>query len=546
MIGKKFAVVKVEVRTAKRAEKIITLDDVERKLESTDLLICDAEGPQCIAGVMGGAESEVGEKTTELLLEAAYFDPASIRQTAKRLGLSSESSYRFERGVDLEAVPYALAHALSMLKEFAHAEIVDEWVDLYNANKDDGGAVTLRFARFAKLIGYELPAARCVEILKGLGVEIVEQTQDHLKLRSPSWRSDLHREIDFIEEVARIAGYENIPTTLPPVVADEKCYSNTDFLLPKLCHYLVAQGFLETKSLSFVNPEICKLTSTRRPVALINPINDEASHLRPSLLSNLVELFTHNYERQAQFLRLFEIGRVFYKDDKADTGYSERTHMAALLWPGEEHSWRGKAPSTPAADYFQLKGIVESLLALATDKRVEFRELNDSQLLHTGIASKIFVGGKEIGMLGRVHPKVFADWPREQHREIQRDTFPDEVCIFEIDLETLYSFGDKVRRIKPVSKYPIVQRDLALVVDEEQPAGPILQSVRGAGQGIVQGVQLIDLYKGEQVPQGKKSVALRISYQSPERTLRDAEVEKHFNKMLRRLDSEFGATLRDA
>ncbi len=522
-------------RGQKRGEKITALDEVEYVLGPEHLLICDKSKPLCIAGVMGGLDSAVQQTTRKVLLESAHFDPATIRHSSRQLGLSSESSYRFERRVDPQAPPLALARAVSLLAACASVEVVGRAVDYHQAGSTKPVSLNLRLGRYEKLIGHKVAAATARQILTSLGFAVVGKHKDPLKLEVPSWRGDVSREIDLIEEIARIEGYGDMAATLPTTPPDDEVETSRDRLMPQIRSYLSGQGFYELYGFSFLSAKELEMLGRKEAMQILNPLGQDFALLRPSLVPNLLKAFTHNFNhyRQYRAQRLFEVGRTFAK---AATGSPiERRCLAALAWQANEPAWQGAIK--PAADFFWMKGVLTGLLQQLTHHTIDFVR-NDEELypfLHPGGGAEIRLDGKPLGCLGRMHPEYLPEGCEEP------------VTLFEIDLERLYSLRQQVSRWRPFSRYPVVERDLAVVVDRQVSATQLAGEIRKVGGALLgngNAVRLVDQYMGKPIPNGKKSLAFRILYQAADRTLRDSEVDRLFSRTLKQLETRFGATLR--
>jgi phenylalanyl-tRNA synthetase beta chain len=524
----------------KPGEKILALDEKEYLLTNNDLLICDAKQPHCIAGVMGGKHSAVTTETRHLLLESASFASATVRTTAKRLGLSSESSYRFERGVDPEITPYGLAKAAALIMKLVPGvtihQIIDQRPKEFIANR-----ATYRSSRFARLMGYSQDLKQAQKHLTDLGAKILEASGDTLHLLTPSWRPDLVHEIDLIEEVARLSGYEQIPIHLPSSQPDAQLERHADRQLAQLQGYLTGQGFHEVKNLAFIAPD---QLGEIPAIKLTNPLASDLGVMRPTLLPGLLKNFRHNYDhyKQHKAIRLFEIGTIFQpqtsetngasKDDSRQPNWGKETLSLALIaWQGEMPSWQGKLPAT---DFFWIKAIVENLLKMLTDSKVIFSDKSDYLLpfLHPTVKSDLLLENKIIGSLGRVHPERLPD-------DCQAP-----VVVFEFNLGRFLSGRSKQLAYHAYSSFPVVERDLAILVGDEIASASLLQIIQKSAKPLLHDVQLIDRYVGEKLPAGKKSLAFRLWFQAPDRTLKDEEVESLIQQSLSKLTQEFGATLR--
>ncbi len=556
----------IVVRASEPGETITTLDDHERKLPTGTLLICDGEKPVAVAGVMGGANSEVSEATTDVLIESAYFDPSRIRKASKALGLQTDASYRFERGVDPTAQARAAARAASLLAEVAGGEIVPGLVD-ENPAPYEARTVSLRPARVARLLGTEVPEDEIVRLLTAIGFEVSDAEADELDafaeaaargegveaaaseastagltVTVPPFRPDVEREIDVIEEVARLWGFDRLPTPAStPVPLVPAADTPSARLLDRVRQRLAALGFRETYTNSLVPKATAEAFADAAwsglsgpAVETLNPISQEMAALRPSLLPGLLAVASYNQARGAEALRLFEAGHVARHTDAAGTpveGYHEHTSLIlGMSGPAARASWNAEGRET---DVFDLKGVVFDLLADLgiTDVTETPRPAPDAL---TAYALDLSVGTTRLGSLGLVADAV-AD-----NAELQAPLF-----VAELDWDALARLADRDTppTYAPISRFPVVERDLAVVVPTGQAAGPLLRTIRQAGAPLLQGVRLFDLYQGEHVAEGQKSLAFALRF-GADRTLRDPEVDGRVRRIVKSLEADHGATLR--
>ncbi len=524
---------RIVVRKAKEGERIVTLDGVERRLDTGMLVIADAQTPVALAGVMGGATTEVTESTTDLLLESALFQPVSVRRTAKALGLATESSYRFERGVDSEGIVRALDRVAGLIVGLAGGRVARGVFDL-RVKRPRPAPVVLRVARLREVLGTPIPQGEITKILGRVYCRVTRRGAQGLAVSPPSHRLDLSREIDLVEEVARLRGFDRIPATLPG--GQVRSVGATPFLgiEAQIRRLLTAWGYHEAVNFSFTEEGVFdKLrlpeTDLRRVVVRIrNPLGGEAilrSILVPSLLDNLVL----NESRGIREVKLFEIARIFRDQPGAAEAVEGRAvGMVAAgdrlpVWWGTQ--WGG-------VDFYDLKGVLEAMgrfLGLSLDLRAEKR----IPFLHPGRQAEVLLGQQVLGWSGEIHPEVLRSFG-----------VSTRAVALEIDLDLL----DRSRRPTPtfrlLPRYPAVLRDMAVVVQESMPAGEVEATIRRTGGPLVEAVHLFDVYQGEPVPQGKKSLAFSIEYRSSERTLTDGEVATIHGEILQRLEKELGAILR--
>jgi len=532
---------RVEVRRGRSGEKIITLDNVERNLDEQTLLICDAEKPVAIAGIMGGANSEVSSATTDILLESACFAAIGIRRTAGRLKMNTEASYRFERGTDPLAVPLAMERAVRLIEEICGGIAVAGGVDS-RAGVRESPPIRLRTVRTNSLLGMNLSTPQIAEALARIEIPAEMIAEDTLLVTPPSFRVDLEREADLIEEVARLIGYDQVPVSLPLVPMSFSRQDNLRTLRKKAEQIFTALGFFQAINYSFVSPhhsDQLALPSDdprRQTVHLLNPLAEDQSVLRTSLLPGLLENLRRNVSHQSHDVRLFEVGKVF---QPTGSGQPREPFRLAAVLSGRRH------PASPAlyageatADIFDAKGAVEQLLAgLGMAARVSSG--------HTASASPAFaepgsvldfaVDGEEIGCCG-----VFA-------RNILRAFgIKQPACYIDLDLESLVAVIPAAQRFAPLPKFPFVRWDLAVIVPEAVTVGQMLAAIHDCGETIVEGAEVFDVFTGKNIEAGKKSVAVAITYRDLERTLDDETVGKVHQKIIDMMISRFNGQLREA
>jgi len=524
---------RIVVRTAREAESIETLDGLVRTLASDDLLICDAERPLAVAGVMGGLESGVHAETKRVLVECAYFDPRAVRRTSRRLGLHTDASHRFERGVDPRAVPGVLARVVSLICELAGGATAVHGFEIYpEAIKPR--EIRLRVERIERLLGASPPEGRAREILAALGCEVEGSGTATLLVRAPTWRPDLTREEDLIEEVARIWGYGEIPTDVPRVRASLHGAEPHTRFVRRLKERAAAVGLTEAVNLAFVSPR--QLDQARAPqpaVRVANPLSEERSVLRTSLLPGLAANVLRAQRHQVSHVSVFELARVFRPTNEL---LPEERHKFALVLAGERASFLGDGA---LYDFYDAKGLLEAICTPLARRPLE--TFIDEQLaeqqpsLHPRRSARIRVGERVVGMLGELHPDV---------AEALELTGP--VIYAELDVAELLAAGsaELAPQLRPVPRFPSSRRDLAVAVDEASEAGAVGAALREAGGALVEAVELFDLYRGGQLPSGKKSLAFRITYRDPEATLTDQRVDEAHGRVVKAAERLFSAALR--
>jgi len=524
---------RIVVRRAKAGERIITLDGVERRLAPEMLVIADAVRTVAVAGVMGGAATEVTGTTQDLLLESALFQPVNVRRTAKTLGLSTESSYRFERGVDWEGIVRALDRVAGLIVQVAGGRVARGRFDL-RVKQRKPAPVSLRVDRIGQVLGTSLPQAEVAKVLRRIQCHVTPRGTKTVAVSPPSYRLDLGREIDLVEEVARLRGFDQIPATLP--VGQVRSARVTPFLgiEARVRRLLTAWGFQEVVNFSFTEEAVfdtLRLPETdprRRVVRIRNPLGGEAV-LRSLLLPSLVQNLATNESRGIRGSKLFEIARVFRDQPGAVLPVEGRA--AGMVVAGDRLPvWWGTRWGE--VDIFDLKGVLEALgqcLRLSVDLKAEKR----IPYLHPGRQAEIRLEEHVLGWIGELHPEVLRGFGSSMR-----------AVAMEIDLDLAERHRGPTPMFRILPRYPAVLRDMAVVVPESVPAGEVEAAIRRTGGVLVEAVRLFDVYQGEPVPRGKKSLAYSIQFRSPDRTLTDGEVATVHGEILHALEKELGATLR--
>ena len=526
------------VRRARPGERITTLDGIERDLDPEMLLITDGGGPVAIAGIMGGLESEVTEDTGDVLLESANFDFINNRRTAQMLRLSSEASARFGRRVDPELTVKALARAGQLMAELAGGSVEPVYGDLY-PGRAEPRVITLDPAYVGWILGVEIPVDEMVRILESLEFQVkVHNRKSELEVTVPSYRLDVNIPVDLVEEIGRIWGYDRLPTTL---IADELPPQRGNPALEgeeRVRDVLVGCGLQEVITYSLGNLEaFARLDPAgERPdpdeyVRIANPLSSEREFMRRTLMSNLLETLRDNL-RYAERVAIFEVGRVYLPREDEVLPDEPRRLAIALTGPRTGRSWLGG--DSGELDFYDLKGVVEALLArLGLDESCVFAP-TEHPTFKPGRTAVLTVNGVEVGVMGEVHPLVCEAFEMEGRR----------VCLLEFDLEALLGQMPPTRFMRPISRFPAVIQDLAVVVDEDVPGRRVEEVITAAGGSLLREVLLFDLYRGEQIPPGKKSLAFSLTYQADDRTLTDKEVARVQSRIVRRLERELSAQLR--
>lgn len=521
---------KILVKTLKEGTEFVTLDGIKRKLHTEDLMICDAEKPLCIAGIFGGLNSGVSDQTTSLFLESAYFNPVSVRKTSKRYGLNTDASFRFERGIDINLADYALKRAAILICELANAKISSDLIDIYPKKVEDH-KVFLTFEKVNNLIGENLSQDVIKRILSYLEIKVVNVTETGMGLSIPPYRVDVTREADVIEEILRIYGYNNIHhsekfhATIATVSRFED-YKIQDII----CNQLVAQGFYETMTNSLTSPHYAQLEQaeeTENTVSILNPLSNDLSVMRHSLLYGCLETVLHNLNRKNNDLKLFEFGKVYQKIQ----GQYREEKTIALVVTGmhkEENWYEAQKPG----DFYLLKGYVQTVLERLglSDYHLEVAS-RDTLTDAVSLTQK----GKNLGILGAVNNKILKEIGIKQH-----------VYFAQLHWENLCSLIQKRNQnFAEPSKYPAVRRDLALLANREVTYAQLYDVARKTEKKCLKKIEVFDVYEGKNLPEGKKSYALSFILQDEHKTLVDKQIEKIMYNIQQALETELGVMVRN-
>ncbi|MFD2610869.1 phenylalanine--tRNA ligase subunit beta [Paenibacillus gansuensis] len=527
----------IDVRLAKAGEKLTTLDGVERTLEPHMLLITDGVQPVALAGVMGGLDSEVTEGTTRILLESAKFAGGSVRKTSRQLGLRSEASLRFEKEVDPQAVIPALNRAASLMASYAGGLVAEGIVE-----KKNGAAepvqITITLQKINDYLGTELSSLEVKAILTRLHFEYEEQEKWTFTVHVPSRRGDITREVDLIEEVARLYGYTNIPTTLMNGVTTPGSLTPKQKVRRTLRELLTTSGLHEVMSYSFGSPfradRFPGLYADSKRITLALPMSEERSTLRTSLVPHLLDVASYNRNRKTEDVAVFEIGSVYVTDEEKLTRLPQEKHTLAMLWTGKRRSvqWNSKAE---AVDFYDLKGVFEKTAEALGVEGLTFTAAQPAGY-HPGrtaaIEAETVSGRSLLGYIGQLHP------------ELQKEHDLADTYVLEVSLDLLYEAARGKTEYKGLPRYPSMGRDIAVVVDSAVQVGLLTDKVRETAGELLESVQVFDIFTGERLGAGKKSVALALVYRHADRTLTDEEVSEVHARVVAALEESFGAELR--
>ena len=519
---------KIAVKTLPAGTKFTTLDDIERTLHEEDLMICDDKGPMCIAGVFGGKESGVTENTNNIFLESAYFNPVSVRKTAKRHGLNTDASFRFERGIDPTITEYALKRAALLIQEVAGGEITSDVIDIYPKKIEDF-PVFLNFAKTAKLIGQELSKEIIKKILASLDIKVNSVTDAGLGLTIPAYRVDVQREIDVIEEILRVYGYNNINFTKKLNATVSNSARTEDYKIQNIIgNQLNSLAFHEMMANSLTSPEYVALTAMLQEehnVTMLNPLSNDLSTMRQSLLFSGLEAISYNINRRNSDLKLFEFGKSYHK---YESGYEETKHLTLFL-SGDRSSENWTNPQKPT-DFFLFKGYIDAIVSRLGIDKIKVEPVK-SDVFAEGIA--MVIGEETLVEFGTVKKSIL------KHFDIKQEVmFAD----FNWNL-VLKLISNKIKFID-IPKYPEVRRDLALLIDENVAFDAVYKIARQTEKSLLKNILLFDVYTGSNLPEGKKSYAVSFTLQDHSKTLTDEQIDKVMLKLQKNLASELGATLR--
>ncbi|PVX47745.1 phenylalanyl-tRNA synthetase beta subunit [Flavobacterium sp. 103] len=519
---------KIVVQTLPAGTKFVTLDDVERTLHEEDLMICDEKGPLCIAGVFGGKKSGVTETTNSIFLESAYFNPVSIRKSAKRHQLNTDASFRFERGIDPTITEYALKRAALLIQEVAGGEITSDIVDIYQKKIEDF-TVFLNFKNVARIIGQELPKDTIKQILASLEIKINSVSDAGLGLVIPAYRVDVQREIDVIEEILRVYGYNNIVFSKKLNATVSNSPRNEDYKVQNtVANQLNSQGFNEMMANSLTTASYVQLSEMLKEehnVTMLNPLSSDLATMRQSLLFSGLEAISYNINRKNSDLKLFEFGKSYHK---FLSGYEEIKHLTLFQTGNRNQENWTNAPKP--SDFFLFKGYVEGILSRLGITNAKSMSVN-SDVFSEGIA--LGLGNDSLVEFGVVKKSVLKHFGIKQ-----------EVFYADFNWAAVLKLMSSKIKYTEIPKYPEVRRDLALLVDQNVTYDAIYAIARQTEKSLLKNVNLFDVYEGQNLPEGKKSYALSFTIQDAAKTLEDAQIDKIMNKLIKNFETELGASLR--
>jgi len=528
----------IEVRTARPGESVRTIDGKDRELRPDMLVIADAERPVAVAGVMGGAETEVSDDTKRIFIESAWFAPIQVRRTSKALKTITESSYRFERGVDPEGVIRALYRTVQLISQVAGGCLAGEIEDVY-PRPYKPRRLSLRPERANKLLGTGIESGHIAQFLKRIGIELSHVDDKKIKGMVPSYRHDLKEEIDLVEEIARLYGFPSIPTQVPWAEIATRAPEPSQGIVGRIKNILSSQGMTEVISYSFMSPgdikalRLDKNDPRVQMVRIRNPLSDDQSAMRTSLIPPLMETVARNQAQRNMDLGLFELGTVFYARETGELPNEKQ--KIVVLCTGSRHPESWSWPREQV-DLFDLKGVLEGLLrALGIFEWKTVLETPDDPFYLRDTSARIVWGGNSVlGSFGQIDPDVLESW------DITGSLF-----LFELSFDALETAASQQLKFLPLARYPAVERDIAIIVMDRHSAQDLLEYISAQSPDFLEKVQIFDVYRGKPVPEGSKSIGMRFTYRAPDHTLSDHEISEVHGPLVRSVLQFYRAKLRD-
>ncbi len=519
----------INVRMAKAGESLVLLDGQEVQLTEQTLLITDQSGPIAMAGIMGGAATGVTNQTKDIFLESAFFTPLTIAGKARSYGLHTDSSHRYERGVDFQLQRTAIERATQLLLDIVGGEPGPVVEQCSEENLPRASAVQLRGRRVAQILSIELETKEIVDILNRLGMQVETQNEEEWQVATPSYRFDISIEADLIEEIARVYGYNQLPAKMPQISQKRQSKSESEISLQQLRRVLLTRGYYEAITYSFVDPKLQSyFLQGKNAISLANPISSDMSDMRTSLWPGLVQALQYNQNRQHSRVRLFESGLVF---SQTESGVQQLEKLGGIIaGMRDTESW---AHASNKVDFFDIKGDLEALLMQGGQfASYQFVSIDRQQgALHPGQSAEIISGGRSIGMVGAMHPSV------ERALNLNGPVF-----LFEVEVAAIQCA--KIANFEELSKFPEVRRDLAIIVDESVHLSQVNKVIREQAGEYLTDLKLFDLYQGKGIGPGRKSFALGLTWQHRSRTLTDEEISQLVSSIIKNLEKEFNAVLR--
>ncbi|MGB9813382.1 MAG: phenylalanine--tRNA ligase subunit beta [Thermovenabulum sp.] len=514
------------VRRAQKGETIKTLDGRLRELNEEILVIADKERPLAIAGIMGGENSEIKENTKTVLLESAVFYGPNIRRTGRTLGLRTEASVRFEKGLDPEIALLASERACELIEKLGIGRVAKGYIDVY-PNPQEKVRLKLDYDKINKLLGTNIPLEKMIEILVKLNFKV--EKNDEIYVEAPSYRKDITCTADIAEEIARVYGYDNIPSSLPSNISTIGKIKKFHRLKSKIENILICNGFSEVYNYSIINPKMMDMVKApeehehKRLISIINPLSEEMSVLRTTLIPGIVDVVKYNINQKIDEVKVFEIGKTYHpKSLPLKELPVEKTRIALGLY-GKDY------------DFYEIKRVLETVFFALRVKDAKFKK-TEYYALHPGRSAAFYIDDDLIGVVGELHHDVAENYCLEGKR----------IYVAEIDFDLLIEKSDEVIQYTPLPKFPPAERDLAFVLDDDVPVAEVIEAIKEVSRPLLERIELFDIYKGEKIPAGKKSVAFSLTFRSYERTLKDEEVNELQEKIISIVEERFGGKLRES
>jgi phenylalanyl-tRNA synthetase beta chain len=531
---------RIVVRTAGKGELFVTLDQKERVLDPEMLMICDGQKAVAVGGVMGGLNSEIEDSTTRVLLESAYFNPISIRRTSKRLGLSTDASHRFERGVDPAGQIAAANRAAKLMAELGGGRLISGLIDEH-PSPQPLKSLKLSVKNTNRLLGTQVQRKEIANLLKSIEFSVEKKgskkDEDFLSVTPPSFRVDISRPEDLMEEVARLSGYNNIPTTFPVMPATGRSFHKKINVRARIRRLMTGLGFRETTNYSFMHQQSAdrlrlKTDDPRRQlVDILNPLTEDQAAMRTSLVPGLLQTVHYNFSQQIKNLKIFEIGKIFINENPRDL--PSEPEILAGLWTGSRYaaSWHDQAAD---CDFYDIKGAVEGLLNALRIDRIQFTRFPGNECAYTrkGHTAQILSNDTPLGLVGEIHPEVLANYDLKQ-----------PAFLFELHFDHLVPLIKDTTQFKPIPKFPAIFRDITIIVNNDTETQKIVAEGHNRAEALVESFSLLDVFEGKPIAEGKKSVSLRVTYRSPHKTLQDEDVTPIHQSIADRLVKAFKASL---
>lgn len=528
---------RIVVRKATDGEKFTTLDGKTHNLNKDVLLICDGKRPVALAGIMGGLNSEIFAGSKNVLIESAFFDPLTIRRGAKSLGISTEASYRFERGIDILSVPVALKRAMMLMNRTAGGKVVNGIIDRYPVKYREP-EIEVRISRTNSVLGSSMPRDRICTHLRALNMRVDDINNDMIRVIPPSYRVDIKREIDVIEEVARLEGYDRIPVTYPPLKYRESSDPPDHILSMKIKDIMAGMGFSEIITYSFINPEHIHWmgaddrSQLRRFVHIMNPLTTDHSVMRTSLVPGMVSTIRTNINHGIEDLKLFEWGRVFFSTQEEKLPQEKLSLIAGICGEVQKRRWYSRERN---ADFYDIKGALETLLNTLNISDISFTKANIPPWYEKGQSAVVYLNETLAGYVGRLSQNL-----------VQRfDLEDNDIYVFELDIEKIQSFLPDKIKYREMPKFPAVFRDLSILINKGIESSKVKTLIENTGGNLVESVEIYDLFEGGKIPPNEKAITFRITFRSMERTLDGKEVNELTEEIISVINKELGGRLRE-